>query len=468
MNPSFRLASIALSALSAVALCACGGSSSSSSSSSTAPNSAVSVTVPVPATVSVGDPLTFTGKASSSAGAISNLFWQIETLTLGADSITAVSNADCKTVTTDSSGTSCVLSLTPPAKLSSDVTYKLSFFAGDAKGNQSNSFTTLKVLQAASITNSPVAKVGADVIVTSGDKVSLSCSGSGGTPASSGNAYAYQWVVSDAAGLTMSLTNPATAAASFVAPVVSQSTTVKLQCRVTDDKQRTGTAIQSITINPVVKPTVVPISTSGGNVQPGASASLDGSKSTMYDVNGKEVTGQAMYFLWQYKSGPAGATPLTIYNAGTSVASVVFPAVVTTPTSYTFTLNVSTAPISADGSSADPVKQRDVAFFVSALPAISVTSYNLVQSVNSGTSVQLKAETPSNTNSTVPIYFGWTQISGPAVALAGSGSQIAGFFAPTVTAPTTLQFRVSAGYYPVTVANPGTASADLIVQVLPK
>jgi hypothetical protein len=174
------------------------------------------------------------------------------------------------------------------------------------------------------VTNNPVAQTGADASVTSGDKVSLSCAG-GGTPATSGAAYAYQWVVEDAAGLTISLASTTGASSSFVAPVVKDATTVKLQCRVTDDKQKTGTVTQKITITPVLKPTIVPISYSGGTVQPGAAVALDGSKTTMYDVNGKEVSG-TIYYLWKFKSGPAGATPLTVYNPTSSVASVVFPA----------------------------------------------------------------------------------------------------------------------------------------------
>ncbi|MBC3883538.1 hypothetical protein [Undibacterium griseum] len=452
-----------LLAAASLLLAACGGGGSSSSGSAASP---VIVSVPAPSTVSSGDALSFTGQASSSAGQITKMYWQIDTLTLGANALTSVTNADCKSTTTSGNTVNCVLQVTPPAKLTADYTYKLSFFAVDAKGNTSSSSTTLQVLQSASVTNNPTVQVGADATVTSGDKVSLNCSGSGGTPAATGDAYSYQWVVNDAAGLTISLAGTTGAANSFVAPVVKTATTVKLQCRVTDDKQKTGTAIQKITINPVVKPTVVPISYSGGTVQPGAAVSLDGSKTVMYDANGNLTSG-TIYYLWQFKSGPASALPLQVYNATSSVASVVFPSVVTATSMYVFTLNASTAPIAADGTSADPVKQRDVVFVVSPLPPITLTSYNLVQVVQSGASVQLKAETPNYTGS-APLYFSWTQTSLPVVALVGTSSQIAGFIAPTVTVATTLTFRVSADYQPITVANPGSASVDLLVQVLPK
>lgn len=453
---------ITFSAIS-ILLSACGGGGTSSSSAGSTP---VAVSVPSASTVSVGDALSFVGQASSSAGQITQMSWQTEALTLGANPLTAITNADCKTMQTSGNSASCTLQLTPPAKLTADYTYKLTLLATDAKGNTSSTSTTLKVLQSASVTNNPVAQTGADASVTSGDKVSLSCAGSGGTPATSGAAYAYQWVVEDAAGLTISLASTTGASSSFVAPVVKDATTVKLQCRVTDDKQKTGTATQKITITPVLKPTIVPISYSGGTVQPGAAVALDGSKTTMYDVNGKEVSG-TIYYLWKFKSGPAGATPLTVYNPTSSVASVVFPSVVTTTSTYVFTLNASTAPIAADGTSADTVKQKDVVFFVSALPPITLTSYNLVQVVQSGASVQLKAETPNYTGSS-PLYFSWTQTNTPLVTLVGTNSQIAGFIAPTVSVATTLSFRVSADYFPITVANPGSASVDLLVQVQPK
>lgn len=444
-------------------LSACGGGGGGSTTSAT--TSPVSLNVPVPQTVSTSDALTFTAKASSSAGTITKMFWQIETQTLGANPLTGVTNADCKTVTTDSSGTTCALQVSPPATLTADYTYKISFFAYDSAGNSNTGATTLKVLQSASTTNNPVAKTGADVTVTSGDKVSLTCAGSGGTPASSGTPYAYQWVVSDAAGLTLTLANAGAASASFVAPVVTQATAVKLQCRVTDDKQRTGTATQTITINPVVKPTVVPISYSGGTVQPGTVGTLDGSKSAMYDANGNLTTG-TLYYLWQYKSGPSGSTPLSVNNAGSAVASVLFPSVVTTTSTYVFTLNVSTSPIAPDGTSKDVVKQLDVLFYVSALPQITLTPVQQIIQVRSGDAVQMQVN--ASASNTVPVYYAWTQISGsPLATLVGANSSKAGFIAPAVSATTTMMFRASASYQPVTVSNPGDASADLIVQIQP-
>jgi hypothetical protein len=443
---------------------ACGGGSSGSGSSGNSSN-AVSVSVPAALTVSTGDSLSFSGTASSTAGQITQMYWQITNLTLGANALTGVSNANCSTTQAGSNSVTCVLQLSPPAKLTADYTYQLTFVAVDVRGNTSSASTTLKVLQAASITNNPTVQVGADATVTSGDKVSLNCSGSGGTPAASGAPYSYQWVVSDAAGLTITLASGNSAAASFVAPVVKQATTVKMQCRVTDSVQKTGTAIQQITINPVIKPTVVPISYSGGTVQPGAAVSLDGSKTVLYDANGNLTSG-TIYYLWQFKSGPAGALPITVNNPTSSVASVIFPSVVTTTSTYIFTLNASTSPIAPDGTSVDPVKQLDVVFYVSALPPINLTSYNLVQIVQSGASVQLSAQTPGYSGS-APIYFSWTQVSGPLVELVGASTQIAGFIAPTVTTATTLRFRVSAGYQPITVANPGVATVDLLVQVNP-
>jgi len=114
----------------AFVLSACGGGSSSGSTSgSNATSSVVSVTVPAPMTVSSGNPLSFAGHASSSAGGIASMYWQVDTLTLGANPVTAVGNSSCTATQADASGNgvSCTLSLTPPALLTADNTYQLTF-----------------------------------------------------------------------------------------------------------------------------------------------------------------------------------------------------------------------------------------------------------------------------------------------------------------------------------------------------
>lgn len=445
----------------AAGLVACGGGSGGTGSGSGSSASAISISVPAGLTVSSVAPISFAGSASSSAGQITKLSWQIDNLTLGAPALTAITNADCAATQSSAGSTSCTLQVTPATKLSANYTYQLTLLATDVKGNTSSSSTSLQLAFA----NVPLATTGADATVSSGDKVTLNCSGSGGKPAASAPLYAYQWVVADVQGLNITLASANTAAATFVAPAVTQATTVQLQCRVTDSAQMTGTAVQKITINPAVKPTVVPISYSGGVVQPGASATLDGSKTVLYDANGNLTSG-TIYYLWTYKSGPAGATPLTVYNAGSSVASVVFPTLVTSASTYIFTLNASTAPIAADGTSTDTVKQLDVVYQVSALPVINLVSYTPAQVVSAGYAVQMQVQFPGYSGS-APIYYSWTQLSGPVVNLAAANTSIAAFIAPSVSTATTLRFRASAGYQPITTANPGSATLDLLVQVNP-
>jgi hypothetical protein len=112
-----------------ILLSACGGGGTSSSSAGSTP---VAVSVPSASTVSVGDALSFVGQASSSAGQITQMSWQTEALTLGANPLTAITNADCKTMQTSGNSASCTLQLTPPAKLTADYTYKLTLLATDA------------------------------------------------------------------------------------------------------------------------------------------------------------------------------------------------------------------------------------------------------------------------------------------------------------------------------------------------
>ncbi|WP_422959301.1 PKD domain-containing protein [Undibacterium sp. Xuan67W] len=452
----FRIFALVL--LTSVAACG-GGSSGSGGGASSSP---IAIAFAGPASVSTGDPLTFTASVSSSAAAISSVTWRIEALTLDAAALAASSNTDCKVATKSTTGSdwSCVVSLTPPAKLTADYTYKLTVTVVDAKNNSTSSSTNLVVLKEASITLNPAVKVAANSEVTSGSKATLSCSGSGGT--TNTGVYAYQWVISDAANLTLKITSASSAVTDFTAPIVTTPTVVKFECRVTDDKPRTGTAIQTLTINPVIKPTIVPISYSGGVAQAGAAVSLDGSKTMRFDVNGNQVTTGAIYYLWTQKSGPA----VSIVNANSAIATVALPSDIVTKTTFLFTLNVSNAPIDASGNSTEPVQQVDVVYFVDSLPPLSITSYVPTQTVASGNNVTLTAATPSAATGHT-VYYSWTQISGPSVVLASASSSNAGFIAPTVTSKTLLVFRVSASYQPITTANPGSVSTDVLVQVTP-
>ncbi|MFZ6692661.1 hypothetical protein [Undibacterium sp. SXout20W] len=469
MYPTHKFVHFALIATLGLVLSACGGGNSSSSSSAST-SSAVSITVPATTTVSSGAPLTFVGHASSTAGAITSMNWQITTLTLGANPVTAVGNSSCSTTQADAtgSGVSCTLQLTPPSLLTADTTYQLTFSATDAKGNSNNSLTTLQVLQSASSSYNPVVAVGTNTSATSGDTVPLTCNATAGSSAPAGVTFAYQWVVNDAAGLTLSLINSTTANSSFVAPVVTQATAVKLQCRVTDSNQKTATAIQTITINPIILPTAVPISTSGGNVSPGATQQLDGTASKLYDANGKVTTG-TIYYLWKYTSAsPSTASPVTVINPNNAVASIVFPSVVTTPTTYTFTLYASSSPIDPTNLSSNAVKQNPVVFYVSALPSIVLSINPQIIQVNSGGIVNITANTSANSSSSPPIYFSWIQTYGPFVTLLNYNSQTTAFIAPTVATgatPAQLTFMVCASYQ-TTVACPGAGSSTFSALVV--
>ncbi|MFZ6760682.1 hypothetical protein ACO0K9_26035 [Undibacterium sp. Ji50W] len=454
----FQQIKTALVVFSSLALVACGGGGSSSSGSTAA--NPMAIAVPDALTVTSGTPLSFNGQASSTAGVITNMYWQVENLTLSANPLTAVTNADCKSIQKSTSGAeaSCVLQVTPPTLLTADYTYKFTLNAVDVKGNTVKASTTLLVKQEASTTANPVAKVSGNSTATSGDKVSLTCAGSSGTPATTGEPYSYQWVVSDAAGTTVTLAPTDTAATSFTAPVVTAATALKLQCRVTDDKQKVGTATQTVTVAPIIKPTVVPISYSGGTVAAGATISLDGSKSVKYDVNGKVDSSTPLFYYWKQKSGP----PIEIFNAFSSVASAALPKFMDTRTAFVFTLNVSNSVITSSGFSLDPIAQLDVVFYVDPLTPISLVSYTPVQVVLTGSAVTLKVDAPSNTGSNI-VYYSWSQITGTAVVIAGASTGNAGFIAPSI--PGTLVFRATGSYQPITVANPGTASIDVIVTV---
>ncbi|MES2040944.1 MAG: hypothetical protein V4495_24265 [Pseudomonadota bacterium] len=458
----FQQIKTALIVLSSLAMVACGGGGGGTAGTGTSGGTTanpMAIAVPDALTVTSGAPLSFNGQASSTVGIITNMYWQVENLTLSANPLAAVTNADCKIISKSSTGAdaSCVLQVTPPTLLTADYTYKITLNAVDVKGNTIKASTTLLVKQEASTTANPVAKVSGTTNATSGDKVSLSCAGSGGTPAATGEPYSYQWVVTEAAGTTIALAPTDTAATSFTAPVVTASTALKVQCRVTDDKQKVGTATQTVTVTPIIKPTVVPISYSGGVVAAGSTITLDGSKSVKYDANGKVDSSTPIYYYWKQKSGPS----IEIFNAFSSVASAALPKFVDVRTPFVFTLNASNSVIQPGGFSLDPIAQMDVVFYVDPLPPISLVSYTPVQVVLTNSAVTLKVDAPSNTSNI--IYYSWTQIAGTTVAIAGAGTSNAGFISPST--PGTLIFRATGSYQPITVANPGTASIDVIVTV---
>ncbi|MFZ6871422.1 PKD domain-containing protein [Undibacterium sp. Di27W] len=459
----------ALVIFSSLVLVACGGGSSSSGSSGSSGSTnngsgATPMTIGVPdaLTVVTGAPLNFTGQVSSSAGVITNMYWQVENLTLSANALASVSNADCKIIQKSTAGTdaTCVLQVAPPVLLTADYTYKLTLNAVDVKGNTIKASTTLLVKQEASTTANPVAKAGSALTATTGDKVTLTCAGSGGTPATTGEPYSYQWVISDAVGTTINLATTDTATTTFVAPIVAVASTLKFQCRVTDDKQKVGTATQNVTVTPIIKPTVVPISYSGGVVSAGATITLDGSKSVKYDANGKADTSTPIFYFWKQKSGPV----VEVFNSFSSVASTALPKFIDTRTAFVFTLNVSNSAITPGGFSLDPITQMDVVFYVDPLPPISLISYTPTQIVASGGVATLKVDAPSNTGSNI-IYYRWSQVAGPTVFIAGATTGNAGFVAPTVSSDTLMVFRASGSYQPITVANPAAASIDVIVLV---
>ncbi len=208
---------------------------------------------------------------------------------------------------------------------------------------------------------------------------------------------------------------------------------------------------------------------------PGATQQLDGTASKLYDVNGKVTTG-TIYYLWKYTSAnPSTTSPITVINPSNAIASIVFPTVVTTPTTYTFTLYVSSSVI--DPTNLSTLKQYPVVFYVSALPPIVLTITSPIQQVNSGATVFITANTSgtSTNNGTLtlpPIYYTWVTGKVPVdPVLLNINSPTTQFIAPTFPAGTTPQsffFTVCASYQtPVPCPGPGSATYNALVVVSP-
>jgi hypothetical protein len=158
----------------------------------------------------------------------------------------------------------------------------------------------------------PVAVAGPDQVVDEQNPVMLD-----GTASSDadGGIGSYQWT--QLSGSSVTLSNAATATASFTAPALSVAETLSFQLRITDTRGAVATDVVDVTVNPLASLNVAPQAETGADrsVRELGSVQLDGSASS-------DVDGTIASYLWQQISGPA----LTLVNAGSARASFTAPA----------------------------------------------------------------------------------------------------------------------------------------------
>lgn len=175
---------------------------------------------------------------------------------------------------------------------------------------------------------------------------------------------------------------------------------------------------------------------SPGNQPPIADAGADRSVGEGVEVvldgrGSRDADGRITAYAWTQQAGPA----VVLQDAGSAQARFFTPQV-NANTELVFRLKVTD---DAGKSAADEVR----------ITVIDRAGDNLAptvdagadQSVVSGAQVTLTG-TASDADGTI-VAYAWTQLDGPAVSLTGADQPSASFTAPTVSAPTTLAFRLT-------------------------
>lgn len=328
----------------------------------------------------------------------------------------------------------------------------------DASGNKATADVNVTVSSNADFTPAPTAGAPGTVTMYSGVETLLSCVGTGGYLADTGGRLSYQWVVKEnPAGIPMELTG-ATQADVRVRPgtlpaAVGTSSSVVLQCRVTDDANRTaivdvqGTVFRSD--SSTAPSTVIADAGATQRVNAGQIVTLNAGGS--YAVGN---TNAQLYYAWTQVSG----SPVSISNANAASASFSAPTISTSAT-MRFKVVVSNQPITTGY----VPKSTETAYVDVIVGGVAEPRIFLppVQEVLTNASVSIYASVLDNPENK-PVYYRWTQISGSPVTLQTPNLNGVSFFAPATTGEVVL--RVQASFLP-TFPSGATASADAILRV---
>ena len=228
--------------------------------------------------------------------------------------------------------------------------------------------------------------------------------------------------------------------------------TVVLQCRATDTAGLTSTSDTLVNIASGAPTSAIAEAGPTQNVGPGAVVNLDGTGS-------KAPSNAQLYYLWLQTEGPRVA----LGNSNTGTPSFVAP-VVTATTRLTFRLNATTVPIFSSAQ-ATAAETDSVSIYV--LPyaplSLSITSSSTVAA---NASVVLSVQATPNDG---PLFYSWTQVSGPTVVLGGANTSRASFNAPRLLSSSAdLVFQVSVSRKPIASAAPEEiVRADVTIRVTP-
>jgi hypothetical protein len=293
---------------------------------------------------------------------------------------------------------------------------------------------------AVTVTNAaPVARAGDDIRVPVNAGVTLNGSASSDPD---GHGLTFSWRQVSGGPVTLSGAN--TAQATFTAP--NQPDTLEFELTVTDAFGKSSTDRVQVIVESANRPNTTPVANAGADVRvaTGSTVKLHGGAS--FDPDG-----DALSYAWSQVSGPVVSSAAVQSAVAMDDIALTFTAP-NAPATLVFELTVTDA---YGKSAADQVlvlveaaKRPNTAPTANAGP-------DLRAPVNA--EVTLDASASSDPESDL-ISFSWTQVSGPTVALNGSGAQ-ARFFAPN--SPATLRFEVT-----VTDAFGASATDQVIVRVV--
>ena len=449
-----------LSTVACAILAACGGGGSSLPDAVASP--VVAKVAQISSIAPLGSSFIASATVTSQPNAMQKMSWSVMNLTAGTPDLT-VNNADCAAGSRSSrtlngitqSNWACDAVLTTPTVLSADAVYRVTFIGTDINGNTSTDYSDVHVAAGSTsiALSPPVVSTQAALAVNSGADVGLSCFATGGS-LKAGSRYVFSWVIkSNPAGLPLSLAPAADGSLAFKAPVVSVSTPVTLQCRVTDDNLATTVSDSVVTISPTSGVIAVANPGSTQTVAINSIVTIDGSSSS---APGNPV----LYYKWVQIEGPV----VSLSSADVAKASFTAPIVADT-TRLAFNLVVSTK-FPVDPASAAPSEQSTLAVFVTPQPPLTL-AVSSSSSVKGSVPVSMNVSATPVSGST--LYYGWSQISGPSVTLGGANTASASFVSPNVMgSPVELLFAVNVSRKPLSEALPSEiVSSDVVVQVNP-
>lgn len=434
----------------------CGGGSSTTSSINGNPAPTDNIVVPsgtavsIPGTVTT--PLTLLSSMSWAASAPSGQ----PPLTLGNSNCATAAKTNTPNAGTVSAGNTstgkstwtCVVNVAAP-QVTATTTYTLTLTSTDDHGNVQTSTQNLQVLPGqggSSASNTGQGAAGTDFTVVSGSQASLQCANPSGT--------SVRWLQTSG-GPSVVLSAPTSSATGFTAPAVTQNTPIVFTCLVTDASNNVSSSNVTAT---VLAPANTALSVQVGGattVSPGSSVALSGT-ATWANSTGSVSSGPAIQYQWSVPAtAPAGIQFLSPNNAST---------VVSIPSSITGT---TTIPVSLQAVSGNYSSVATVNLTVNPLGNLALTLSPPAQSIQPG-AVGTVSASVTTLGAYTNLFYQWSQLSGPTVALGGANTKSVSFVAPSnLTCQGFVRLKVAVGYQAITTENPGVTSAEAIIGITP-